>query len=51
MATIEYDITHYQPVLFAADSMDHLVDEVGGFFAACDDETPARLGVEPEKVT
>jgi len=45
MATIEYDITHYQQVLFAADSMDHLVDEVGGFFAKCDDETPARLGV------
>ena len=43
MATIEYDITHYQPVLFAADSMDHLVDAVGGFFAALDDDTPARL--------
>jgi len=44
MAAIDYDITHYQPVLFAAASMDHLVDAVGGFFAACDDETPARLG-------
>lgn len=43
MACIEYDITHYQPVLFAAASMDHLVDAVGGFFAGCDDETPARL--------
>jgi phenylalanine-4-hydroxylase len=43
MATIEYDITKYQPVLFAADSMDHLVDTVGSFFASCDDDTPARL--------
>jgi phenylalanine-4-hydroxylase len=43
MATIEYDITKYQPVLFAADSMDHLVDAVGSFFATCDDDTPARL--------
>lgn len=45
MATIDYDITHYQPVLFAADSFGQLIDEVGGFFAACDDETPDRLGV------
>ncbi|MDO7868605.1 phenylalanine 4-monooxygenase [Nocardioides jiangxiensis] len=45
MATIDYDITHYQPVLFAAESFGHMVDEVGAFFAACDDETPARLGV------
>jgi phenylalanine-4-hydroxylase len=43
MATIDYDITKYQPVLFAADSMDHLVDAVGGFFASCDDETLQRL--------
>jgi len=45
MATIDYDITRYQPVLFAARSFGHLVDEVGAFFAGCDDETPARLGV------
>jgi phenylalanine-4-hydroxylase len=45
MATVDYDITHYQPILFAAESMDHLVEAVGGFFAACDDDTPARLGV------
>jgi phenylalanine-4-hydroxylase len=44
MATVDYDITHYQPILFAAESMDHLVDAVGSFFATCDDETPARLG-------
>jgi phenylalanine-4-hydroxylase len=28
MGRLEYDITHYQPVLFAADSFDHLVDEL-----------------------
>jgi phenylalanine-4-hydroxylase len=43
MGTLEYDITKYQPVLFAADSMTHLVDALGAFFAACDDDTPARL--------
>ncbi len=45
MATIDYDITHYQQVLFAAESFDHMVAEVGAFFADCDDDTPGRLGV------
>lgn len=44
MGTLPYDITHYQPVLFAASSVDALVDELRGFLAAYDDETPARLG-------
>jgi phenylalanine-4-hydroxylase len=43
MATIEYDITHYQPILFGADSFEHMIDSVGSFFAECDDGTPARL--------
>ena len=43
MATTEYDITHYQPVLFCADGMGELEDVVGGFFRAFDDDTPARL--------
>jgi phenylalanine-4-hydroxylase len=43
MITIDYDITKYQPVLYAADSLDHLEDAVGGFFATADDDTPARL--------
>lgn len=43
MGTIEYDVTKYQPVLYPAESMDHLVDAVGGFFATADDDTPARL--------
>ena len=45
MATVEYDITSYQPVLFAARSMDELEDVVGGFFESADDDTPARLGI------
>jgi phenylalanine-4-hydroxylase len=43
MATIEYDITKYQPVLYAAASMDELEDKVGTFFREADDDTPARL--------
>jgi phenylalanine-4-hydroxylase len=43
MSAIEYDITKYQPILYAAESMDHLEDAVGGFFATADDDTPARL--------
>jgi phenylalanine-4-hydroxylase len=43
MVTIDYDITKYQPVLYAAASMGELEDAVGGFFADADDDTPARL--------
>jgi phenylalanine-4-hydroxylase len=43
MATIDYDITKYQPVLYAAASMDELEDRVGSFFREADDDTPARL--------
>ncbi len=44
MGTLPYDITRYQPVLFAAEGTEHLLDVVGRFFAECDDDTPARLG-------
>jgi phenylalanine-4-hydroxylase len=43
MGTIEYDITKYQPILYCAESMDHLEEVVGGFFEEADDDTPARL--------
>jgi phenylalanine-4-hydroxylase len=43
MGTIDYDITHYQPVLFAAKSKAHLVDQLAAFFAGFSDETPQRL--------
>src|SRR3954454_5832480 len=42
MGTIEYDITKYQPVLYAAESPEQLFGAVGEFFATADDDTPAR---------
>jgi phenylalanine-4-hydroxylase len=45
MGVLPYDITRYQPILYAADGIEQLLDVVGGFFAECDDESPARLGV------
>jgi phenylalanine-4-hydroxylase len=44
MGTADYDITHYQPVLFAARSIDDVVDRVTAFLSTYDDDTPARLG-------
>ena len=43
MATLGYDIDVYQPVLFAADSLTHVLDEVGGFFDTATDESVAAL--------
>jgi len=43
MATQAYDISHYQPTLFACDGMNELTERVGGFFAEFDDDVPARL--------
>ena len=40
----EYDITKYQPILYAADGMEHLMETLGAFFSECDDDTPGRLG-------
>jgi phenylalanine-4-hydroxylase len=45
MAAVDYDITSYQPVLFAARSLGELEEVVGGFFETADDDTPARLGI------
>jgi phenylalanine-4-hydroxylase len=33
MGATGYDIDHYQPVLFAGQSLDHVLDVVGGYFA------------------
>jgi phenylalanine-4-hydroxylase len=41
MGVQEYDITRYQPILYAAESMDQLLEVVGGFFDACDDQSIA----------
>jgi phenylalanine-4-hydroxylase len=43
MGTQPYDITVYQPVLFAARSFDHAVDELLGFFTTYDDDAYRRL--------
>lgn len=43
MARTEYDITQYQPVLFAADSFDHAEDVLSTCFAGWDDDRAARL--------
>ena len=49
MATLDYDITHYQPILFGAHSLGHLESELGGFFEGVDDDTPDRLGAKALK--
>ena len=43
MGTVDYDITHYQPVLYRAESLDEVGETVGGFFATCTDESIAEL--------
>lgn len=43
MGTTQYDITKYQDVLFRAESLEHLEDVVGEFWATCDDDSVARL--------
>ncbi len=43
MCRIDYDITSYQPVLFAARSMSHVDDALEEFLTSFSDETPARF--------
>lgn len=43
MATTTYDISQYQPVLFGGDSLQEVLDVVGGFFATFDDAEHERL--------
>lgn len=42
MGTTDYDITVYQPVLFAAPGFDEMVDRLGDFFTTFDDDAHAR---------
>jgi phenylalanine-4-hydroxylase len=44
MGTQQYDITHYQPLLFCADSFDHVEDVVGTFFQEATDDYVESLG-------
>ena len=43
MGTADYDITHYQPVLYRAESLDEVREVVGGFFRTCTDESIGEL--------
>jgi phenylalanine-4-hydroxylase len=43
MGSMAYDITHYQPVLFAAESFAHAVDVLSAFFSSYDDDAFLRL--------
>jgi phenylalanine-4-hydroxylase len=43
MGTQDYDITHYQEVLFAGRSFAEVQDVVGGFWESSDDDSIARL--------
>lgn len=43
MGATEYDITRYQPVLYASSSYDALVDELMGFYGTYDDDVYERL--------
>lgn len=47
MGSITYDITHYQPILYCAESIAEIEDVVGGFFAGMDDESPLRVASQP----
>ncbi|HEX9887913.1 MAG TPA: phenylalanine 4-monooxygenase [Nitriliruptorales bacterium] len=43
MGTSSYDIATFQPVLYAADSVEHLFDTLGTFLERFDDDHHARL--------
>jgi phenylalanine-4-hydroxylase len=43
MGTVDYDITHYQPVLYRAESTQEVVEVVGGFFERADDDVIRTL--------
>ena len=43
MTRIDYDITTYQPTLFAARSLSELYDALEAFLTSFSDETPSRL--------
>jgi phenylalanine-4-hydroxylase len=45
MGTQQYDITHYQPLLFCAESFDHVEEVIGTFFDSATDDSIASLGL------
>jgi phenylalanine-4-hydroxylase len=51
MGTADYDITAYQPVLYRAESIDEVVEVVGGFFQEASDDQIAELRSHAKAVT
>jgi phenylalanine-4-hydroxylase len=43
MGTADYDITHYQPVLYRAESLDEVREVVGDFLRTCSDDSIAEM--------
>ena len=43
MGTADYDITQYQPLLYRAESVEEIVEVVGGFFRDCTDESISAM--------
>jgi phenylalanine-4-hydroxylase len=43
MGTADYDITHYQPVLYRAESLDEVRELVGSFLRDCTDESIGEM--------
>jgi phenylalanine-4-hydroxylase len=50
MGTADYDITAYQPVLYRADSIQEVVEVVGGFFEQASDEYIRELRLSAKAV-
>ena len=44
MGTMRYDITRYQPTLFAADSIEQVIEALAEFLATYDDDAYLRYG-------
>jgi phenylalanine-4-hydroxylase len=51
MGTADYDITAYQPVLYRAESIEEVVEVIGGFFITCTDESIAAMAGRAGAVT
>ena len=47
MARQDYDITHYQPVLFAAASFEQMLTDLHAFFSSYDDQAATQLFSSP----
>lgn len=47
MGTTDYDITAYQPLLYAAESFTHVEDVVGSFWETCTDDSIAAMAAHP----